>query len=150
MIKKTVFLSVIILMFLSEKNAFTQETDPGLRKKISVHMRALDSRNWEKAVEELIHLGEPAVDPLIKLLTQNSGYPSARACHALAGIGTPKAVKALKAVFRNKRFHYQVKNYALSALVHSLKKASCVISSASMGSPRMRKERPCTREEYRS
>jgi HEAT repeat protein len=116
MIKRTVFLSLIALMLLSEKTGFTQESDPGLRSKIRVHLNALDSRNWERAVEELVNIGEPAVNPLIDLLNQNTGYPSARASHALAGIGTPEAVQALKAVFRNKRFNYQVKNYALAAL----------------------------------
>jgi HEAT repeat protein len=116
MIKKFLFLFIAALMLLSGINGFTQETDSEIQRQIRNHLNALDSRDWEDHIKELVQIGQPAVKPLIDLLNQNTGYPSARACQALAEIGTPEAIQSLMAVLRNERYQYQVKNYAVSAL----------------------------------
>ena len=55
----------------------------------------LGTRYWDKAVEELVQIGEPAAGPLIAALRPEVRFTSSRACLALARIGTPKAVEAV-------------------------------------------------------
>ncbi len=60
----------------------------------------LNTRNWAKAVEDLVGIGEPAVGPLIEALSRDDRFIPGRACIALARIGTPAAVEAVYGAFR--------------------------------------------------
>lgn len=55
----------------------------------------LETRDWDKAVEELVRIGKPAVDPLIAALDRTERFTPGRASIALARIGTTKAVEAV-------------------------------------------------------
>ena len=55
----------------------------------------LETRDWDKAVEELVRIGKPAVDPLIAALDRTERFTPGRASIALARIGTKKAVEAV-------------------------------------------------------
>jgi HEAT repeat protein len=55
----------------------------------------LETRDWDKAVEELVRIGKPAVDPLIAALDRTERFTPGRASIALARIGTTRAVKAV-------------------------------------------------------
>jgi len=56
---------------------------------------SLDSQAWEKAVEELVGIGQAAVDPLVAALRSGKGIAAARSCLPLARIGTGPAVDAV-------------------------------------------------------
>jgi len=56
---------------------------------------SLDGQAWEKAVEELVDIGQPAVGPLVAALRVGKGIAAARACLPLARIGTGPAVEAV-------------------------------------------------------
>lgn len=59
----------------------------------------LETRDWDKAVEELVRIGRPAVDPLIAALERNQRFTPGRASFALARIGTSKAAEAVYRAF---------------------------------------------------
>jgi HEAT repeat protein len=65
------------------------------KARIEQSITNLGTRYWDKAVEDLVLIGEPAVEPLIAALRPEVRFISARACLALARIGTPKAVEAV-------------------------------------------------------
>jgi HEAT repeat protein len=74
----------------------------------------LETRDWDKAVEELVRIGKPAVDPLIAALDRTERFTPGRASIALARIGTKKAVEA---VYRAaERLDIQAKNDIMEAL----------------------------------
>lgn len=76
----------------------------------------LDSRNWDRAVEELVKIGEPAVDPLLLELRSHSRFTSPRSCYALTRIGTQEAVEAVMEVLKNTQSPAMVREYAAHAL----------------------------------
>lgn len=83
------------LIFMSSSLIFAQGIGAEQKERIEQLIVLLGTRNWDKAVEELVQIGEPAVDPLIAALHPEVRFVSARACLALARIGIPKAVKAV-------------------------------------------------------
>lgn len=81
---------------------------------ITALIARLETRDWDKAVEELVRIGKPAVDPLIAALDRTERFTPGRASIALARIGTKKAVEAVyKAVGLP---HIQAKNDLMDAL----------------------------------
>lgn len=81
---------------------------------ITALIARLETRDWDKAVEELVRIGKPAVDPLIVALDRTERFTPGRASIALARIGTKKAVEAVyKAAERS---DIQAKNDLMEAL----------------------------------
>ena len=72
-----------------------QDSQAEQKARIEQHITSLGTRYWDKAVEELVRIGEPAVGPLIAALRPEVQLISARACLALARIGTSRAVDAV-------------------------------------------------------
>jgi HEAT repeat protein len=72
-----------------------QDIQAEQKARIKQHITTLGTRYWDKAVEELVRIGEPAVGPLIAALRPEVQLISARACLALARIGTSQAVDAV-------------------------------------------------------
>ena len=72
-----------------------QDIQAEQKARIKQHITTLGTRYWDKAVEELVRIGEPAVGQLIAALRPEVELISARACLALARIGTSQAVDAV-------------------------------------------------------
>lgn len=74
-------------------------------KKIDDLIEAFGTPDWEKAVEELARISEPAVKPLSDALIDYSGhrYKPSRAALALGRIGSPQAQEALIQALRDKK-----------------------------------------------
>lgn len=85
-------------------------------KKIDELIGTLGTRYWEKAADELVQLGEAAVEPLIKTVNIGSGRPSENAVLVLARIGTPKAINVVVGALKNQKFTTRVRAYAAMAL----------------------------------
>ncbi len=66
-------------------------------KTIETAIAALGTREWDRAVEVLAAIGEPAVEPLIAATRSEVRFIPGRACLALARIGTPRANEAVLA-----------------------------------------------------
>ena len=54
-----------------------------------------ESRDWDKAVEDLVRIGPPAVEPLIAALERTERFIPGRASIALARIGTRNAIEVV-------------------------------------------------------
>lgn len=85
-------------------------------KKIAELIGNLGTRHWDKAADELVKIGEAAVEPLIETVNAGSGRPSENAIIALARIGTPKSIDAVIGALKNPKFHHRVRAYAAMAL----------------------------------
>jgi len=85
-------------------------------KKIAELIGNLGTRYWDKAADELVKIGEVAVEPLIKTLNIGSGRTSQNANFVLARIGTQKAVAAVILALKNQKFDFRVRANAAAAL----------------------------------
>ena len=83
-------------------------------KATSALIDRLETRDWDKAVDELVLIGKPAVDPLIAALDRAELFTPGRASIALARIGTKKAVEAVYRAAEHSNI--QVKNDLMEAL----------------------------------
>jgi HEAT repeat protein len=90
-------LAVVISFVIIGGSGLTtgQDIQAEQKARIEQHITSLGTRYWDKAVEELVRIGEPAVGPLIAALRPEVQLISARACLALARIGTSQAVDAV-------------------------------------------------------
>jgi len=76
----------------------------------------LDSRTWDQAAKELVRIGDAAVDPLLRALSQNSHWISARASNPLSKIRSAKAVDGLLGALDNTKLDERIKRYLLQSL----------------------------------
>jgi HEAT repeat protein len=110
-----IYVLVLFILFgsdlLSAQGEESQRADT-IKDLISV----LDTRNWDRAVEELVKIGEPAVYPLLLELRSHSRLTSPRSCYALTRIGTQEAVEAVMEVLKNTQSPAMVREYAAHAL----------------------------------
>ena len=89
-----------------------------LEKYIQELIAALNTPEWEKAVEQLQEIGESAVGPLIDALGDFSGrsHKSYRAAIVLGKIGSPRAEEALIQALREE----QTPNYVCRGIFRAL------------------------------
>jgi HEAT repeat protein len=85
-------------------------------KRIQTLIQELDSRTWNRAAEELVQIGAPAVNPLLQALNQNSDWGSARASIPLSKIPSDKAVNGLLEALDNSKLDKRIKRYILQSL----------------------------------
>jgi HEAT repeat protein len=85
-------------------------------KSIQELIKQLDSRAWDQAVKELVRIGEPAVDPLLRALNQNSHWISARASDTLSKIQSTKAVDGLLGALDSSKLEKRTKRSILQSL----------------------------------
>jgi HEAT repeat protein len=109
-------LSCIVLLLLGTAFGLDQEGKSDQEKKIAELIGNLGTRYWDKAADELVKIGEVAVEPLIKTLNIGSGRPSQNANFVLARIGTQKAVAAVILALKNQKFDFRVRANAAAAL----------------------------------
>jgi len=105
---------VSLLAFVSSIWSIPQEIRSTQSSQIDALIAQLGTRDWEKAVDALVAIGEPAVEPLIAALNREEGFISARSCRALARIGATRAVEAVFAATRSR--NGQVRGEAALAL----------------------------------
>lgn len=89
---------------------------PGRKKKIDELIGNLGTRYWDKAADELVKIGEAAVEPLIETLNIGSGRPAENAVLVLARIGTPKAMEAVIGALKDPNLHHRFRTHAAMAL----------------------------------
>lgn len=114
--KKLFDVSVIVFLLLIPAFGFGQQGKSEQEKKIDELIDNLGTRYWEKAADELVKIGEAAVEPLIKLLNIGSGRPSENANLVLARIGTKKALDEVVEALKNPEFDHRVRAFAAMAL----------------------------------
>lgn len=85
-------------------------------KRIQGLIKQLDGRTWDWASRELVKIGEPAVDPLLQALNQNSHWISARASDPLSKIRSREAVEGLLRALDNTKLHDRIRRYILQSL----------------------------------
>jgi len=93
--KRIIVMIVTAMIVGGSSLAIAQDIQAERKGKIDLLITSLGTRYWDKAVEDLVQIGEPAVEPLIAALGPEVQLISSRACLALARIGTPKAVDAV-------------------------------------------------------
>jgi len=111
----TIVVAIVVLLSCSGFGASPGEAS-GSEKRIQELIKQLDSRTWDRAAEELVRIGDAAVDPLLRALNQNSHWISARACDPLSKIGSEKAVDGLLGALDNTKLDDRIKRYILQSL----------------------------------
>jgi HEAT repeat protein len=106
----------IFVLLLGTAFGYGQEGKSEQEKKIDELIGNLGTRYWDKAADELVKIGEEAVEPLVRALDIGSGRPSENANLVLARIGTPKAMDAVIGALKNPKFDHRVRAYAAMAL----------------------------------
>jgi len=82
--KSITIVVAIVVLFSSIGFGANPGEASGYEKRIGELIKQLDSRTWDQAAKELVRIGEPAVDPLLRALNQNSHWISARASNPLS------------------------------------------------------------------
>jgi HEAT repeat protein len=115
--KRSLFI-IVSVIFLWDMNVFgpAQVRQSEQEKKITELIGILGTRYWDKAADELVEIGKPAVDLLVATLNAGSGRPAENAVIILGRIGTPEALDAVVVALKNKNFHNRVRAYAAMAL----------------------------------
>jgi len=105
-----------IVLFISSGLSAHQDDAPGTEKSIQALISQLDGRSWDQAAKALTRIGEPAVDPLLRALNQNSQWISARASISLSKIGSEEALDGLLSALNNTSLDQRIKRYILQSL----------------------------------
>ena len=111
----TVARAIVILVAGSGFGANTGDATAS-ENRIQELIEQLDSRAWDQAAKELVQIGEPAVDPLLVALNQNSQWISARASDPLSKIGSQQAVDGLLEALDNTKLDDPIRRYILQSL----------------------------------
>jgi len=111
----TIVVTIVVLLSCSGFCANPGEAS-GSEKRIQELIKQLDSRAWDRATKELVRIGDPAVDPLLRALNQNSHWISARASNPLSKIRSEKAVDGLLGALDNTKLDERIKRYILQSL----------------------------------
>ena len=111
----TITITIVVLLSCSCFGANPNEASMS-EKRIQELIKQLDSRSWDQAAKELVRIGEPAVDPLLLALNQNSHWISARATNPLSKIQSEKAVDGLLVALDNTKLDDRIKRYILQSL----------------------------------
>jgi len=93
--KRMIVIIVSVVILAGCVATIAQDIQAEQKSRIAPLIATLGTRDWDKAVEALVQIGEPAVGPLIAALRPEVRFTSSRACLALARIGTSKAVDAV-------------------------------------------------------
>lgn len=101
MSKKSTVIFLMGFLFLESVAGFAQERESEQADKIKDLIGVLDTWNWDRAMDELVKIVEPAVDPFLEVLRSNTRFTSARSCYALTRIGTQEAVDAVMEALKN-------------------------------------------------
>jgi hypothetical protein len=89
-------LAVTLLLIIASP---APTTDPPSAAEIEELISRLPSRQWEAAVDALVEIGPPAVEPLAAVARQG-GHPGGRACEALVRIGNEPALTVVRGMAR--------------------------------------------------
>jgi HEAT repeat protein len=116
MSKLTTTLFLMGVLFLAAILGLAQEGETESAGKIRDLIGVLDTRHWDRAVDELASIGEPAVEPLLEELGKHTRLTSARACYVLTRIGTQKAIEAVMEALKNPQNPPRIREYAAHAL----------------------------------
>ena len=116
MSKKLFVISNIVFLLFGTAFGLDLEGKFDQEKEIDELIGNLGTRYWDKAADELVKIGEVAVEPLIKTLNIGSGRTSQNANFVLARIGTQKAVAAVILALKNQKFDFRVRANAAAAL----------------------------------
>lgn len=111
----TIVVAIVVLLSCSGFGANPGEAS-GSEKRIQELIKQLDSRTWDRAAKELVRIGDPAVDPLLRALNQNSHWISARASNPLSKIRSEKAVDGLLGALDNTKLDVRIRRYILQSL----------------------------------
>ena len=111
----TIVVAMAVLLGCSGFGANPGEAS-GSERRIQELIKQLDSRTWDRAAKELVRIGDPAVDPLLRALNQNSHWISARACNPLSKIRSEKAVDGLLGALDNAKLDDRIRRYILQSL----------------------------------
>jgi len=111
----TIVVAIVVLLSCSGFGANPGEAS-GSEKRIQELIKQLDSRAWDRAAKELARIGDPAVDPLLGALNQNSHWISARASNPLSKIRSEKAVDGLLGALENTKSDERIRRYILQSL----------------------------------
>lgn len=111
----TIVVAIVVLLSCSGFGANPGEAS-GSEKRIQELIKQLDSRTWDRAAKELVRIGDPAVDPLLRALNQNSHWISARASNPLSKIRSEKAVDGLLGALDNTKLDERIRRYILQSL----------------------------------
>lgn len=114
---KSIAIVVATVVLLSRSGFGANSGEASIsEKRIQELIKQLDSRTWDQAAKELVRIGEPAVDPLLRALNQNSHWISARASSPLSKIQSAKAVDGLLGALDNTKLDDRIKRYILQSL----------------------------------
>ncbi len=111
----TIVVAIVVLLSCSGFGANSGEAS-GSENRIQELIKQLDSRAWDRAAKELVRIGDPAVDPLLQALNQNSHWISARASNPLSKIQSEKAVDGLLGALDNTKLDVRIRRYILQSL----------------------------------
>jgi HEAT repeat protein len=111
----TNIVAIVVLLSCSGFGANPGEASDS-EKRIQELIKQLDSRAWDRAAKELERIGDPAVDPLLRALNQNSHWISARASIPLSKMRSKKAIDGLLGALDNKKLDERIKRYILQSL----------------------------------
>jgi HEAT repeat protein len=113
--KSITIIAIVVLLSCSGFGANPGEASSS-EKRIQELIKQLDARAWDRAAKELVRIGDPAVEPLLRALNQNSHWISARASDPLSKIRSDKAVDGLLEALDNKKLDKRIKRYILQSL----------------------------------
>ncbi len=119
---------VVLLVFVAGGFA----ADAGRREKVDELIGKLGQGDWQNAVDALVQIGEPAVEPLIRTLQDRSIKPwsvHARAVNALAKIGSPRAVDAVVKSLEDAGLNQYVRGKAVLAVAELKPKGAAEVLS---------------------
>ena len=117
--KPLTIVSAIVILAGSSGYGANRGDSVGPEERIQELIEQLEGRTWDRASQELVKIGEPAVDPLLRALNQNSHWISARASDPLSKIRSKKAVGGLLRALDNATLDDRIRRYILQSLGNS-------------------------------
>ena len=72
--KKILLVLSLVLLFFGGTDVFSCEVQSEQIKKITEQIATFGTPQWEKAIEVLVEIGEPAVEPLVRAMGDYSGH----------------------------------------------------------------------------
>ncbi|MFC1724742.1 HEAT repeat domain-containing protein [candidate division KSB1 bacterium] len=118
--KNLIAFFTVIIAFSFVLSSYTQERESEIDKKVNELVNTLvkERRNWNDAAKGLIEIGEPAVEPLIKVLKDKSldEWTRRNASWVIGDIKSKNAVDPLIEILNDAGFDPQIRAHAANAL----------------------------------
>ncbi len=108
-----------IILFIAVMDGYASENHAAKTKTIPSYIEALNTRDWDGAMDALEKIGAPAVDQLITAMNEpsdGSAWKQRRAAQALGKIGSQKAENALLTALANERMNSHIHRSVAKAL----------------------------------